>query len=250
MENLNRFYTYAYLREDKTPYYIGKGNRKRAYKRTKNCIKPPKDKSRIIFLKQNVTEEEAFKHEIYMIAVFGRKDLETGILYNKTDGGGGSSGRIVTIQEKQNLKKIGLKCVTKKLGIHGCGEEFMKTSRMKGSMKSKEICSRTFKIKDLSGNIVEGKNVTEFCKKFGYNPSNFFMMLQGKQTLAYGYVLPETKITCYNIISPEKNEYTITNFDKFHKFCEQHNLTQSGFGRMLKGRFSHRGWKLVEVFYR
>ena len=34
-----------------------------------------KDKSRIIFLKQNLTEEEAFKHEIYMIAVFGRKDL-------------------------------------------------------------------------------------------------------------------------------------------------------------------------------
>jgi hypothetical protein len=50
----------------------------------KKCeIKPPKDKSRIIFLKQNITEEEAFKHENYMIAVFGRKDLGTGILHNK-----------------------------------------------------------------------------------------------------------------------------------------------------------------------
>jgi hypothetical protein len=54
--------------------------------------KPPKDKSRIIFLKQNLTEEEAFRHEIYMIAVFGRKDLGTGILHNRTDGGDGSSG--------------------------------------------------------------------------------------------------------------------------------------------------------------
>jgi len=85
------YYTYAYLREDKTPYYIGKGQGKRIYSKSR-IIKPPKDKSRIIFLKQNLTEEEAFKHEIYMIAVFGRKDLGTGILHNRTDGGDGASG--------------------------------------------------------------------------------------------------------------------------------------------------------------
>jgi hypothetical protein len=92
VKNLYRFYTYAYLREDKTPYYIGKGNGERLYKKQKGEIKPPKDKSRIIFLKQNLTEEEAFRHEIYMIAVFGRIDLGTGILYNKTNGGEGTSG--------------------------------------------------------------------------------------------------------------------------------------------------------------
>ena len=81
------FYTYAYLREDKTPYYIGKGKGNRLYDhRGKNCI-PPKDKSKIIKLKQNLTEEEAFKHEIYMIAVFGKKCDETGILMNIADGG-------------------------------------------------------------------------------------------------------------------------------------------------------------------
>jgi hypothetical protein len=92
MVNPNRFYTYAYLREDRTPYYIGKGKGDRVYKKRKSEIKPPKDKSRIIFLKQNLTEAEAFKHEIYMIAVYGRKDLGTGILYNRTGGGEGSSG--------------------------------------------------------------------------------------------------------------------------------------------------------------
>jgi hypothetical protein len=102
MVNPNRFYTYAYLREDRTPYYIGKGSRKRAYTRSKRDIKPPKDKSRIILLKQNLTEEEAFKHEKYMIAVFGRIDLGTGILLNRTNGGdGGPSGRITT-QETRN----------------------------------------------------------------------------------------------------------------------------------------------------
>lgn len=98
------YYTYAYLREDKSPYYIGKGKGDRAYKTSRKGIKPPKNKSRIIKLKQNLTEKEAFRHEVYMISVFGRKDLGTGILHNKTDGGEGSSGSIRTNEQKNNLK--------------------------------------------------------------------------------------------------------------------------------------------------
>jgi len=82
---MNEYYTYAYLREDRTPYYIGKGKSDRAYRRSRKDIQPPKDKNRIIFLKINLTEEQAFNHEIYMIAVFGRKDLGTGILHNRTE---------------------------------------------------------------------------------------------------------------------------------------------------------------------
>jgi hypothetical protein len=99
----NYFYTYAYLREDRTPYYIGKGKGERAYKKSKNDIRPPKDKSRILLLKQNLSEEEAFHHEKYMIDVFGRKDLGTGILHNRTDGGEGSSG--VLQAEETKLKR-------------------------------------------------------------------------------------------------------------------------------------------------
>jgi hypothetical protein len=94
MENPKRFYTYAYLREDRTPYYIGKGKGRRLYVKRYKGINPPKDKIRIIFLKQNLTEQEAFEHEIYMISVFGRKDLGSGILHNRTDGGDGKSGAI------------------------------------------------------------------------------------------------------------------------------------------------------------
>jgi hypothetical protein len=101
-----QYYTYAYLRKDGTPYYIGKGKNNRAFYKTKNEIKPPRDKSRIIFLKQNLTEEEAFKHEKYMIAVFGRKDLETGILYNRTNGGEGSSGLRLTEEQRKRRGEI------------------------------------------------------------------------------------------------------------------------------------------------
>ena len=86
----NRFYTYAYLRKvDRTPYYIGKGTGKRAYDRHTHRVKVPDDMDRIIFLKENISEREAWDYEREMIQFYGRKDLGTGILRNMTDGGEG-----------------------------------------------------------------------------------------------------------------------------------------------------------------
>jgi len=99
------YYTYAYLREDGTPYYIGKGTKGRIYENKGRPCGRPKDISKVIFLKQNITEQEAFKHEIYMIAVFGRKDLETGILHNRTDGGEGVSGLVVSEETKRKISE-------------------------------------------------------------------------------------------------------------------------------------------------
>ena len=86
-----RFYVYAFLREDGTPYYIGKGQGNRAWGKRRR-ISPPADSSRIIILFENLTETEAFSEEIRLINFYGRKDLGTGILRNLTDGGEGSSG--------------------------------------------------------------------------------------------------------------------------------------------------------------
>jgi hypothetical protein len=84
---MNKFYVYAYLREDRyTPYYIGKGCGKRCYyKYGKNC-KPPKDKSRIIILKNNLLEEDAFALEEVLVNFWGRK-CDGGILLNISPGG-------------------------------------------------------------------------------------------------------------------------------------------------------------------
>jgi hypothetical protein len=78
----DKYYTYAYLDDDNKPYYVGKGSGNRAYYKGDNeKVKAPESRDKIIFLKKNISEPDAYKHESYMIAVLGRKHLG-GLLEN------------------------------------------------------------------------------------------------------------------------------------------------------------------------
>jgi hypothetical protein len=72
-----------WLREDGTPYYVGKGCRGRAFAKH-SLHRPPKSR---ILIQYWESEDAAFEMEKWWINFWGRKDLGTGILRNLTAGG-------------------------------------------------------------------------------------------------------------------------------------------------------------------
>ena len=97
------YYVYMYLREDGTPYYIGKGTCRRAWKVAGRAVSRPEDESRIVIHADNLTEDQALSLEMELIAEYGRKDNGTGILRNLTDGGDGISGHSHSEETKQKM---------------------------------------------------------------------------------------------------------------------------------------------------
>lgn len=99
---MERFYVYAWMREDGTPFYVGKGTGRRAW--TQNChiqrVPPP---GRVKILKDGLTDEDAREWEVDLISLLGRKDLGTGCLRNLTNGGEGISGYRFSDQSRAKM---------------------------------------------------------------------------------------------------------------------------------------------------
>lgn len=92
------FYTYMWLREDGTPYYIGKGSGRRAFRKKSQPIER-------IIVQEYLSEDDAFEAEAFLIRFYGRKDLGTGVLINLTDGGQGMSGHKTPEEVKLKISK-------------------------------------------------------------------------------------------------------------------------------------------------
>lgn len=114
------FYIYAYVRPNGTPYYIGKGQNDRAWKKSGHIVKPPIDPQYILIMESGLTNTGALALERFYIRWYGRLDLGTGVLHNMSDGGDGTInhspqaidkirraniGRIFTTKHKKRISK-------------------------------------------------------------------------------------------------------------------------------------------------
>jgi hypothetical protein len=253
---MNEFYTYAYLREDRTPYYIGKGTKDRAYVKHQKGIGLPKHKSKIIFLKKNLTEEEAFKHEIYMIAVFGRKDLGTGILHNRTDGGDGRSNPSPEVRMKMSESHKGKnnhfygkthsEKTRKKMSERIISEETKKklSEVMKGRTHSKETKNKISEAGQGKNNHFYGKTHSEETKnKIAESKRGQKLTVEHRKKLSKaGQGKKNSTAKQYIFISPNGKKYLIEGSVK--KFCKEIGITyDSVLGKKSKNT---KGWTIID----
>jgi hypothetical protein len=103
-------------------FYIGVGsNEKRAYTKRNRSIFWNRIISKsdycVEIIQNNLSQEDAFELEMFLINIYGRQDNKTGILCNLTDGGEGRSNIVVSLNTRKKLSKAALKTNKKKLTL-------------------------------------------------------------------------------------------------------------------------------------
>ena len=154
------YYTYAWRRDDGTPYYIGKGKGDRAWRthwrwRNGKQVKWGVPKN-VIILKEFVSELDAYKHERYIISILGLK-VNGGLLANMSVGGEGGS-RPGHCKGHSNHTPEQL--------VKASENALKRNSNQKGENNRN---AKTYDITFASGKKIRVKSITTWAKNNGYS---------------------------------------------------------------------------------
>lgn len=234
---------YKHVRLDTNQtFYIGIGTKIRAFSKHKrnkywnNIIN--KTNYEVQILKSDLTWEDACELEKILISYYGRKDNNTGILSNMTDGGEGSYGR----KQSQNCKN--------KISNANKG----KVSKLKGIKFSKERCEKISKSKIGISNLKNSKKVIdvstgeiynnpkEVCILRNYVYSTFTSKLNNnrKNNTTFKYIENLDNISEYNIIPNNKKHVKLFNFEDYCNFCKKDKKWIVIYNSEIIGKFENK----------
>lgn len=138
---MNNYFVYAHVNATTgVIFYIGKGKGSRAKslhrrsERWRNYVN--KYGYDIIYLEENLTQEQSFAGEVDYIKAFGRKDLGTGELINMSDGGVGGNNNMGRVFSQEWINRL-KEARSRHLGDHFRGKKHSEESKKKTSESMK-----------------------------------------------------------------------------------------------------------------
>lgn len=250
------FYVYQLRAENEIlPFYIGKGLGQRINYHFKKCnlkgrtLKENKINSlnnqKIKILREKLFESEnellCLNLECFLICIYGRRDIKTGILCNHTDGGEGVSGKICSqeTKDKMSLSRKGRKIINPKSG-HKFTEEH-KNNISKGNIGKHSTWGKGRKLSQEQKAILLKANLGRECpfkgiKKGPRSEETKLKISQAKKgkTPRKGHITNRNRkrdINERNKTSKYSREFVIEFMRKFfscelsfNKFCQLENI--------------------------
>lgn len=283
------FYVYCLIDpDDNIPFYVGKGRLNRMYKHEKDVktgkivnvgniemtdkIKKILSENKIIIYKkieQKLSSIDALRLENQYIKKWGRLDINTGFLFNKTDGGEGTvniscetkekisqsnKGRIFSIQHKMNLSRYAknrTKEHLEKLSNSLKGKTTSIETRLKISkgkhqyyQNEKNKLEAVYRIKNITSDKNIKNKISKSLKIFYKNNPEYIQRLKvlGKQQSEKRKIIQDSKL--YEFINPNGIILKIKNL---RKYCKENDLKYASMLRMYRGdRKTYKGYKKYE----
>lgn len=234
------FYVYLYVREDQTPYYVGKGNHIRAWVKHQRKNKTelrPSNISRIRIIAHNLTEYEAFLLEKKLVDSFGFKHQD-GILVNLKGGGSGGASLSNVLRENLKLSHNHEDTVErhKSASISQWSDPLSREKLMIGILSDKSILARKVTAtKSWEDDDIRNKRINSMLKT---TSTPEYKTMRATKT---GLKANNADRTVYNFVHESGISEKCTRIELGSKY----QIDSGKIGDVVNGRKnSYKGWKL------